>query len=279
MKLNLDCIPCFLRQVLQASRFSGVDIKTQENVLREVMKTLLEENWSKTPPELAHIVHAVVRRHAGDPYSSAKRESNAKAMELYPEMKKIVENSSEPLRVAAKLAIAGNIIDFGALETFDLEKTVKDVLARELDRDDYSLFRRSVEEGRRILYFADNAGEVVFDRLLLETILSMKKMEITFVVKAGPIINDATVEDAKEVELDRIVSEFRTISNGEVGVERNSPEVRKWIEEHDVIISKGQGNYEGLSEFRGIFYMLMVKCPVIAADIGAEVGDIVLVYR
>jgi len=279
MKLNLDCIPCFLRQALQASRFSGLDVKTQESALREVMETLLREDWSKTPPELAHIVHAVVRKHAGDPYASAKKESNAKAMELYPEMKKIVESSPDPLKTAVKLAIAGNIIDFGALERFDLERTIKDVLARELDRDDYPLFRKAVEEGSTILYFADNAGEVVFDRLLLETILSMKDMKITFVVKAGPIINDATLEDAKEVELDRIVSDFRFISNGEVGVERNSPEVRKWIEEHDVIVSKGQGNYEGLSEFKGIFYMLMVKCPVIAADIAAKVGDVVLIYR
>lgn len=280
MKLNLDCIPCFLRQALQASRFSGLDVKAQENVLREVMEILLRENWSKTPPELAHIVHAVVRRRAGgDPYASVKKESNARALELYPKMKSIVESSPDPLKTAVKLAIAGNIIDFGALEKFDLERTVKDVLARELDRDDYPLFRKAIEEGSTILYFADNAGEIVFDRLLLETILSMKEMEITFVVKVGPIINDATLEDAREVGLDRIVGEFRFISNGEVGVERNSPEVRKWVEGHDVVVSKGQGNYEGLSEFEGIFYMLMVKCPVIAADMGAKVGDIVLMYR
>jgi uncharacterized protein with ATP-grasp and redox domains len=280
MKLNLDCIPCFLRQTLQASRFSGLDVKIQEKVLRETMETLLKENWGETPPELAHIVHAVVRKYAGsDPYASVKKESNAKAMELYPKMKNVVESSSDPLKTAVKLAIAGNIIDFGALEKFDLERTLNDVLARELDRDDYPLFRRAIEKGSTILYFADNAGEIVFDRLLLETILSMREMEITFVVKAGPIINDATLEDAKEVGLNRIVSEFRFISNGEVGVERNSPEVRRWVEEHDVVVSKGQGNYEGLSEFKGIFYMLMVKCPVIAASMDAEVGDVVLMYR
>ncbi len=285
MKLNLECIPCFMRQALKAARFCKLDEEKQERVLREVMEALLEERWDKTPPELAHVVHAIVRKYGGDPYAEIKRRSNELALSLYPQVKSLVEKSEDPLKTAVKVAIAGNIIDFGAVdkdkvEDFNLLDFVKGVVSEELAIDDYSLFREKLEAAKTILYFADNAGEIVFDKILLETIFSQfGRLKVTFVVKAGPIINDATIEDAKQVGIDEVVDEYRFISNGEVGVERNSPEVKSWIDEHDVVISKGQGNYEGLSEFEGIFYMLMVKCPVIARHVGVDVGSKVLLYR
>lgn len=280
MKVQLDCVPCFLRQALQACRFSGLRAEEQEKVLRECMKVLLEIKWDSTPPEIAHRVHRVIRKYThGDPYKEVKRKSNEIALQKYEEMKDLVRRSDDPLRTAVRLAIAGNIIDFGALEKFDLETTIQQVLKKQFRYDDYERFKRDVLNANTILYFADNAGEIVFDKILLETILSMNDVEVTFVVKAGPIINDATMEDAKFVSLTEIVNEFRFISNGEVGVERNSPEVREWIKSHDVTISKGQGNYEGLSEFSGIYYMLMVKCPIVARDLSAEIGDIVLLYK
>ena len=284
MKLNLECIPCFMRQALKASRFCRLGEKEQEKILREVMAVLLKERWDKTPPELAHVVHAVVRKYCGDPYGEIKRRSNELALKLYPDVKETVEKSGDPLKTAVKVAIAGNIIDFGAVdkddvEEFNLMDFVRKVVNEELTVDHCELFKEKLETGESILYFADNAGEIVFDRILIETMLSIKKFRITFVVKAGPIINDATIEDARQVGLDRVVDEFRFISNGEVGVERNSPEVSRWIDEHDIVISKGQGNYEGLSEFSGIFYMLMVKCPVIARHIGVGVGSKVFLYK
>ncbi len=280
MKVQLDCVPCFLRQALQACRFSGLRVEEQEKVLRECMKVLLEIKWDSTPPEIAHRVHRVIRKYThGDPYKEVKRKSNEIALQKYEEMKDLVRRSDDPLRTAVRLAIAGNIIDFGALEKFDLETTIQQVLKKQFRYDDYERFKRDVLNANTILYFADNAGEIVFDKILLETILSMNDVEVTFVVKAGPIINDATMEDAKFVSLTEIVNEFRFISNGEVGVERNSPEVMEWIKSHDVTISKGQGNYEGLSEFSGIYYMLMVKCPIVARDLSAEIGDIVLLYK
>lgn len=282
MKAKLDCIPCVLRQVLRASRYSDLPEYIQEDILRKSMKALLKEDWNKTPPEIADIAHKIARRYAeGDPYEKVKKKSNDEALVLYPELKKIVEESTEPLRTAIRIAIAGNIIDFGALEEseINIEKTVKDVLSKKFAYDDYLIFKDRLKKAKNILYFVDNAGEIVFDRLLIETIKGLGDFKITLSAKAGPIINDATIEDVKYVDLDGLVDEIRCISNGEVGSEINSLEVKKWIEEHDIIISKGQGNYEGLSEFSGIFYMLIVKCPIIGEDIGANVGDIVLLYK
>jgi uncharacterized protein with ATP-grasp and redox domains len=285
MKVNLDCIPCFQRQALQAVRFISDDEKLQERVLREVAKKLLDSNWDLTPPELAHQVHSIVRSitKEKDPYKKVKRESNDLVLKIYPELKEKVKNSSEPLRTAVRLSIAGNIIDFGVPHEFNLEETITEVLEKRFAIDDYDKLKKKLKDAETLLFFVDNAGEIGLDKLLLETILETKKLKkIDFVVKAGPIINDATLEDAIYMGLDSLPnSEFLAISNGEArtGPARSSQIVKNWINEHDLVISKGQGNYEGLSEHNGLFFMLMAKCPIIASDIGVNVGDIILEYK
>ena len=285
MKLNLDCIPCFQRQALQAVRFISDDEKLHERVLREVAKKLLESNWDSTPPELAHQVHSIVKRitNENDPYKKVKKESNDLVLKMYPELKQKVNKSRDPLRTAVRLAIAGNIIDFGVPQEFNLEETIREVLKKQFAIDDYKKLQEKLKDAETLLFFVDNAGEIGLDKLLVETFLEAKKLEkIDFVVKGGPIINDATLEDAVYMGLDGLPnSEFLTISNGEVGTgpARSSQKVKRWIREHDLVISKGQGNYEGLSEHNGLFFMLMVKCPIIASDLGVEVGDIILEYK
>jgi uncharacterized protein with ATP-grasp and redox domains len=285
MKLNLDCIPCFQRQALQAVRFISNDEELHEKVLREVTKKLLESNWNSTPPELAREVHKIVKSitHEKDPYKEVKKESNDLVLKMYPALKKKVEESDAPLRTAVRLAIAGNIIDFGPLQEFNLEETISEVLKKKFVIDDYEKLKENLNDAETLLFFTDNAGEIGFDKLLVETFLKAKKLEkIRFVVKGGPIINDATLEDAIYMGLCDLPNvEFLTLSNGEAGTgpERSSQTVKSWIKKHDLVISKGQGNYEGLSEHDGLFFMLMAKCPVIASDLGVEVGDIILKYK
>jgi damage-control phosphatase, subfamily I len=285
MKLNLDCIPCFQRQALQAVRFISNDEKLHQKVLREVAKKLLNSTWDSTPPELAHEVHTIVKNltNEKDPYKKAKKESNDLALKMYPTLKEQIQASKDPLRTAVRLAIAGNIIDFGPLRKFNLEKTVEEVLKKSFAIDDYVKLKEKLEDAETLLFFADNAGEIVFDRLLLEASLEYRNLEkIRFVVKGGPIINDATLEDAVYVGLCDLPNvEFSTLSNGEAGTgpERSSKTVKDWIKSHDLVISKGQGNYEGLSEYSSLFFMLMSKCPVIASDLGVNEGDIILKYK
>ena len=285
MKLNLDCIPCFQKQALQAVRFISNDEELQEKVLRTVTEELLKSDWNSTPPQLAHKVHSIVKRvtKENDPYKAVKKESNDLVLRLYPELKKTVKNSQDPLRTAARLAIAGNIIDFGVVQEFNLEQTIKEVLKKDFAIDDYELFKQKLENAKSLLFFVDNAGEIGLDKLLVETFLERKQFErIDFVVKGGPIINDATMEDAEYVGLDLLPnSNFLVIGNGEpqTGPERSSQTVKHWINSHDFVISKGQGNYEGLSEHNGLFFMLMAKCPIIASDLGVKVKDIILKYK
>ncbi len=305
MELNLDCIPCLQRQALKAIREISDDPKLQEQILREAIDTLTGCDWHKTPPELAHKIHKIVRDKTGgiDPYKKLKKESNDMVLEIYPELKAMVEESSDSVNEAIKLAIAGNIMDFGALDDFNIHKTIEYVRGKEINKENYKLFLNKFNSAKTLLLFADNAGEIVFDKLLIETLLSKKNFDkicftnfnkisefskfhyfdkISYVIKGGSIINDATIEDAECVGIDKIENLiFLKTNNGDAGTGpiRNSPEVESWINSHDLVISKGQGNYEGLSGFNGIFYMLMAKCHIVAADLGVPVGSVVLRYK
>ena len=284
MKAELDCIPCFLKQTLKATRFAGFDSHTQEKILREVLSFLSKVDWNKTPPELAHVVHKLIRSYNEDPFKDIKRKSNDLVLEIYPELKNMIEKSKDRIKTALKMAIAGNLIDFGALDEKVIDKNylmsfVKKIVNDNLDVDDFEKFKSMLGDSIKILYFADNSGEIVFDKIFIEELKKKYDLSVTFVVKAGPIINDATLEDVEYVGLDKIVDDIRFISNGEKGVERNSKEVFSWIKEHDIVISKGQGNYEGLSEFSGIFYALLVKCDVVAKHLSVPVKSKKFIYR
>ncbi len=278
MKTSLDCIPCFVRQALEASKMATEDKAKQEKALKRVLleleKTSLE---GKIPPDIARKVHRIIRKVTGnsDPYKKLKDEYNRKALRMYPNLKQKVAGSEDRLLTATKLAIAGNIIDFGPGSKFDLEKTIGEVLVQDFAINHFNRFRNALQKSEKIVYLGDNTGEIVFDRILLE---ELKSKEITFVVKGGPIINDATVEDAKFAGIDKI-TQIRTISNGEPGTgpKRNSKEFIDLLKSADVVISKGQGNYEALSEVNAnIFFLLKVKCPMIARDIGVKIGGIVV---
>ena len=278
MEIYLDCIPCFIRQALEASKMATNDKAKQEKILKKVLSELEKTSLkNKIPTEIARKVHRIVREVTknDDPYKKVKDEYNRKALKMYPSLKRKVARSKDRLLTATKLAIAGNIIDFGPGYKFDLEKTIKDVLAQDFAINHFNQFKKALNKSKKIIYLGDNTGEIVFDRILLE---ELKGKEITFVVKGGPIINDATVEDAKFVAIDKI-AKIERVSNGMPGTgpDRNSKRFIKKLKNADVVVSKGQGNYEALSEVdANIFFLLKVKCPVIAEDIGAEIGDIVV---
>ena len=278
MKTYLDCIPCFVRQALEASRMATKDRVKQEKVLKAVLLELGKTSTKdKIPPQIARKVHRIVKKVTknDDPYKKVKDRYNKKALKMFPSLKQKVAESRDRLLTATKLAIAGNIIDFGPSSKFDLEKTIEEVLVQDFAINHFDLFKKVLQKSERVVYLGDNTGEIVFDRILLE---ELKDKEITFVVKGGPIINDATVEDAKFASIDRI-ARILTVSNGEPGTgpDRNSKRFINFLKGADIVISKGQGNYEALSEVdANIFFLLKAKCPAIAKDIGVKIGGIII---
>lgn len=281
MRTYFDCIPCFVRQVFDSVRLTTDDEDIQEQVMREALCLACKMDLRQSPPAMAQKLHRIIRKLTGvqDPYLQIKNRFNKLALGMYPELRERIENSADPLETAVRLAIAGNIIDFGVdcvLEESRVEKIITESLTDPLDMNALGKFKSATAQAKDILYLGDNAGEIVFDRLLIE---QLPCENITFVVKAGPIINDATMEDAEIVGLTDIIS---VIDNGSDApgtiLESCSEQFRSRFDEADLVIAKGQGNYETLSDVdKDAFFILRAKCPVIARHLGCEIGSMVLV--
>lgn len=280
MQTYLDCIGCFVRQGLDAARLATGDEHIHEKVVREILRLAAELDMSRSPPAIGQQVHRLIRELVGkdDPYHQIKRHFNSLALKLYPELRKQIVSSSNRFETAIRLAIAGNVIDFGvngSIDKSDLNKAISESSSADFDSRQIRSFQDAVEQAENILYLADNAGEIVFDRLLIEQLPYEK---VTVVVKGKPVINDATMEDAELAGLPKIVE---VIENGSDApgtiLETCSILLRCHFETADVVIAKGQGNYETLSDLdKNIFFMLKAKCPVIARDLGCEVGEMIL---
>jgi len=279
MRIYLDCISCFVRQALDSARLATDDEQVHKKVVQEVLKMASELDMSQSPPVIGQQIHRLIRDLVGcdDPYYRVKKQFNSLALKMYPDLRKQITSSSDQIETAVRVAIAGNIIDFGvksSLPELEVKKTISDSLIDYLDPEQVQDFKNAVMEAEEILYLADNAGEIVFDHLLIEQLPIDK---ITVVVKGSPVINDATIEDAKVVGLDRVVE---VIDNGSDGpgtiLETCSKEFLDRFEKADLVIAKGQGNYETLSGIdKNIFFLLKAKCPVIAKDIGCDVGEMI----
>jgi len=275
MKTSLDCIPCIMRQTLDAARIVSPDPCVHQQALRDTLRWAAEVDFSLSPPEMAQYVHRHLRKVIGvnDPYRAIKDRTNRLAMELVPSLRAEIETSADPLLMAARLAIAGNIIDLGANGNWkesDVHLAVKNAFTEPL-YGEMDEFRRSVAEAKSILYLADNAGEIAFDRFLIE---QLSPPRVTLVVRGGPVINDATLDDARDVGLDRVV---HVIDNGSDApgtlLSDCSAEFRSRFDIADLIISKGQGNFETLNDAPGnIFFLFKVKCPLVAAHVAQPVG-------
>jgi len=280
MRTYLDCLPCFVRQTLEAARFVTDDETVHADVLRQVLRAASEMDMQMAPPAMGQHIHRLIREATGnaDPYREVKQRFNRLALDLYPDLKRRVAAADDPLETAVRLAIAGNIIDFGVSATVS-EAAVEETVERAL-RDplvgDVDALRQSVAGADRILYLADNAGEIVFDRILIET---LEAPNLAIGVKSVPVINDATVEDARAAGL--ADGPWEIVENGSDApgtlLETCSEAFRERFMAADLVIAKGQGNYETLSEApRPVTFVLMAKCPVIAGHLGCEVGSLVL---
>ena len=287
MKLDLECVVCLVRQALKVARLVTNNEVIQEKILRHALSKLLSSSWNVSTPRLAHEIYRVIREVTGvnDPYAEIKKRSNDEALSIYQDVKDIVWGYPDPLEAAVRLAIAGNIIDFAVFDSPNVKSAIDHVLKVEPAINDYPKLRKELLAADTLLYFVDNAGEIVFDKVLLETLIRIRKRpfsRLTVVAKGGPIINDATLDDLRYVGFTELPNiSFKTISNGDPGTgpERDDPEVAGWIKEHDVTIAKGQGNYEGLSEVKDIYFLLIVKCPVVAKLLGVRVNDVVIKYN
>jgi uncharacterized protein with ATP-grasp and redox domains len=278
MRTYLECIPCIIEQVIKIAREMTQDEKRQEELLQKVLASLSRLSYNNSPPYLGREAHRVIRRILDnpDPYQKLKRKFNRVGKELFPTLQEKVNHSKDRFADAVKLAIAGNIIDFGPQHHFELMGTIDKVLLVKPTIDHTESLKEDIELASTILYLGDNAGETFFDRILIE---KMPPKEIYYGVRGSPVINDATSEDAYWAGLDKVA---KIISNGSDApgtiLEDCSGEFKDIFARADLVIAKGHGNYETLNEIKGkkLYFLLMVKCETIAKDVGCSVGDFVV---
>lgn len=285
MKVYYECGACYLRQAKEALDLSTNDDELKLQITSEVIK-LLAENFKKGASSNAtgSKIHKLIREKTKcpDPYKNKKILGNQIAENLLPKIQKILKKDNT-LENYVKISILGNILDFGTYSiTTDIETLLKQNLNKQLIINDIKKLDESLKKHKQLLYLVDNTGEIVFDKLLLEKIKKDYKINITVAVKESPVLNDACTEDALQVGLDKY-AKIITIGTDTVGVvyEEISQEFKNTFNNSQFIISKGMGNYEGLTEItfnknQDIFYLLCSKCKANAQDLNVNVGDMVL---
>lgn len=276
MKTCLECIPCFMQQAYRTACIATSDETKIKEVLNSVGEMIKDIPMENTPPETGNIIYQKIREitQVDDPYQKIKKDHIQEALLLYPKLKELIQNSDDPLLTAIRIAIAGNVIDLGVNKKFNIVEDLNLILKQDFAILDYEAFKNQLQKARSILYLGDNAGESVFDKLLIEEL----GLPVTYVVREIPVINDCVLQDAIDSGLDQ-VSEI--ISSGSTAPATilnlcNADFLNKF-QTADLVISKGQGNYEGLSQVdRSVFFMLKAKCSVIAKNLNVVENDIVL---
>lgn len=284
MKISRECIQCLARQAVEIAEEATSNVARQEEIIKMSLKELGEIDFNETAPEIAFRMHQHAKHITGvnDPYLRLKKQYNEIAKEIYDKIteEKWLDKAEDPFDMACRLAIAGNIIDFSVglkLEQLDIVKSVEESIKHDIFGAGTTALREAVEKSKHIMYIADNSGEIIFDKFLLENLPVNK---VTYVVKGGPIVNDATMEDAISTG---VVDLVRVIDNGHSAqgtiLKDCSSTFKSEFSKADLIISKGQANFETLSDIKDktIFYLLRAKCSSVAAAIGCKQMDYVLI--
>ncbi len=274
MQTTLDCLVCFIRQARATGLLATTDPEIRRQLIDRAGCYLAAVDPKKSPPENAVAMYAGFAEvlQCDDPFAKVKQESNELALSLRDEMEQRILAAADPLKAAIRVAIGGNIIDYAAQHVFDAEKTMANCFDRAFALDDYPALQQAISgAGTNILYLCDNCGEIVFDALLVQQ-LQQCGCRVTAVVREHPIINDATMEDARFCGLDKICPVL-TNGTGCPGTPLTdcSDECTALFAAADVIISKGMGNYETLSEVQApIFFLFTVKCSEVARHVTAR---------
>jgi damage-control phosphatase, subfamily I len=272
------CFYCFTKAFGKLLEKENISIEAKSNFTNDMIGLYQDTREKFSAPEFARELHRMLRIHTLNPdaYKEVKKENNDQAILMLPELEKILQSSEDPFDTALRLAIAGNIIDFAVSDNFNLEATINKSLNTEFAIEHTLQLKKAIKNAKTVLYLGDNAGEIVFDKLFIKTIMHSN---LTYVVRGAPVINDATMEDAEYVGMQKLVN---VISNGydapSTIVKKSNKQFQQHFKEADLIISKGQGNLEGLAPLNDdrIFFLLMVKCEVIADFLKVEKGSQVI---
>lgn len=285
MRSTVDCVPCYIKQVISTLRTAGIEEEKHYDLINKLLPVIADLDPMKTPAENSSVVLFESYRMMGleDPFKEAKAASNQLARTFLPALEKIISFNEDPLLTALKASVAGNVIDMGINPDFDVSESIQQELQRDFQRSDEQSFRELLKKGGPLVVIGDNSGEIVFDYLLMANLRSFTE-DLFYVVKGGPILNDATLEDAEDTGM-HLLAEVITTGNNYLGVipEISGNTLRSVMEKANLVLAKGQANYETLegTSFASekTFFLLQAKCPVIASHLGVDMGSSALVQN
>lgn len=281
MYFNPACVPCIINQAYRASKlFTNGDHNLQLKILKETCEKAKILNEVFTAPHFSAVIEEIVERNVNSTnlYKSVK-ESNLKIVEDFlPVLESLTKDAEDKFSMAVRIAIAGNTIDVGANPNFDLRREIKKIVTKNVNRNNIEQLKEDVNKAKKILYIGDNFEETVFDKFLLK---ELADRDLTFAVRSKPILNDITLEDSKNIGIDKICKVIESGSKiGGTDLNKCSKRFLEKFEKSDVVIAKGQGNYETLfDEQRPIYFLFKVKCEPIAEHAGADVGSSIIYYN
>ncbi|MFC1595876.1 DUF89 domain-containing protein [Candidatus Margulisiibacteriota bacterium] len=282
MQAFIECIPCIVRQTVEVAQMATADNGLRLAAVRAALRLLADVDPLKaTAPELTALIHRQLEKLLGteDLYQVVKIKENQQALDLYPQVEQLVEDADDRLEMALRVAILGNVIDYGAMIRFDLKDVLSKITTLKFGIYDFPQFKADVMANKKILYVGDNTGEIVFDKILVKELLALG-CEVVYAVKSRPILNDVTMVDAEVAGLCGLVEVIKSGSTtpGTLLAEA-SPEFLKAYARADFLIAKGQGNLETLDNIdKSVYFLLKMKCPYLARELRVETGDLVLRY-
>lgn len=281
MKIEKECLECILNQSARVSDILHVNNNQSKEISKIAKEHIAKFDHNGTPPHNATPMYEDIAKYLGvdDLYASAKDEATHKATQFIPTCKNAIRNSKNPLEGAIKAAIAGNVIDLAAEVMFDLDDEIAKIFQTEFAINDFESLSAKLAVTKNLVYLCDNAGEEVFDKLCIETIKDIyPEIKVFYFVRGKPIINDLTLSHAKKSGLDTVATLIDSgVPTPGYAIDLADDKAHEIFKNADCIISKGMGNYECLGEEKDfpIYFLLKVKCQVVARTIGAKLGDIV----
>jgi len=281
MNIKDACVSCIINQSLKVADAIDADKSTAEELLSTVEEMSKTFSYEQTPPQIAAYVYEKMAQIANksDLYDEVKKLSTKKALSFVPFLQEKLSKSQNKLLTATKIAIAGNVIDLAAEVSFDLESELLKIFEVDFAYDDFDLLKEKLSKSSTILILGDNVGEHIFDYLFIKTLKELyPNAVIYYMVRGIPIINDVTLKEAKEAGFEKLCKivdsgvktpgfDYKTASNN----------AKKLYNSADIVISKGMGNFESLTPTHreDVYFLLKIKCNVVADFLGKELGDII----
>lgn len=279
MKAQDQCIPCLRRQAERTLSILSIEGREKKRILEIVEEYLTKAELSVSPMQIGIGMNKIIANESGvtDPYEAVKQKSNIKAEKMLEKVIKILAESNDELYAAIKASIAGNIVDYGISSNHNLEHTLMEVMGKEAIINNYDILKQELEKAKKVTLLADNGGEIVFDLLLLEALEKKFNLEkVYLVVKKHPFINDVTSKDLKNLPVHNVKNIEIVEANNENFLDYIDS-IRATLDQSDVIIAKGQGNFEIFyNNYKGIFFLFVIKCEVISNIVKKPIGEYVI---